>query len=594
MEPCIDSRGCTAYNEAMEWKVIHTAQQMAPHLPGLLAARVLAVDLETGGLDPHRHPIRLVQLAAEGMPVLVVNLRAYLPEGLPQLHEILATKAVKVFQNAKFDLQFLLPLGIYPKPVFDTMLAGRLLYMPGKPRRVNLRALAAEYLGEDLDKGLQTSDWDGPLTESQIEYAARDAHILLRLRQRMIPQMVAAGLVKVAEIEFACVRAMAQLEYHGIALDVPRWQALTAQVEAEREAAVEMLSPYTGKPLAQTTLWGKDEIYGFNLDSNAYVMELLSKNGIQVPSTSKGELYPYRDHPLVKGLLRYRKAAKALSAVLLPMPGMVHPVTGRLHPHYEQIGAYSGRMSCYNPNIQQIPRGREFRACFVAPQGRCLVIADYAQIELRVTAQMTQDERMLAAYRKGEDLHCLTASLLLDKPTDAVTKQDRQAAKAVNFGLIYGMGANGLQGYAQQSYGVEMSHAQAELFRERFFRAYREVARWHRSLKEKPPQEGRTLTGRRFPISSTPSLPELSNSPVQGTAADIVKKALGMLAGHTEGTDIRMAAVVHDEIVLECSQEDGPQVAEMLRAVMEEAQEAVLPSVPGEAEAKVADSWAEK
>ncbi len=570
---------------------------LLPHLPVLRSAHVIAVDLETTGLDPHLSSIRLIQLAVEGMPVLVVDAPAFLreAEGLALLREVFQGEGIKVFQNAKFDLQFLIPLSIYPRPVFDTMLAARLLYEPGMPRSVSLAAVADYYLGETLNKQEQRGDWAAQtLTPAQIEYAARDAAILLRLRHALISRIMEAGVGKAAEIEFACVRAVAEMEFHGIYLDTPMWRTLAERTSAARDAALESLYAYTGKPTVQTTLFGEEKVMGFNLDSNPYVLTLLHRNGISVQSTSASDLYPYRAHPLAQALTAYRKAQKSLSAILEPIAAAVHPATGRLHPHYGQIAAFTGRMSCGTPNIQQIPRDPAFRACFCAPQSRCLVIADYSQIELRVAAQISGDSRMITAYREGEDLHRVTASLMTGKPVGQVTKQERQAAKAVNFGLIYGMGAVGLQQYARQTYGVEMTAEQAGLFRSRFFTAYRGIASWHQRLKDYPSKEGRTLTGRRFAFTETPSLPLLSNSPVQGTAADIIKKALGHLSHQLEGADTWIVGVVHDEILLECPAEKAPETAALLKETMEKAANGILPMVPSVVEAKISASWAEK
>lgn len=154
---------------------------------------------------------------------------------------------------------------------------------------------------------------------------------------------------------------------------------------------------------------GTDVILGDNYDGNAFVMKLLADNGIKVQATSKRDLAPYRDHPLVAALMTYRYTSKALSSTLAPIRLSVHPKTGRVRPHYGQIGSWSGRMSCGNPNIQQIPREAAFHACFCAPAGRALVLADYSQIELRVAAQISGDRRMTTAFRQGEDLHALTA-----------------------------------------------------------------------------------------------------------------------------------------------------------------------------------------
>ncbi len=581
----------------MDILYLQKPEDLLPHLPALCSARAIGVDLETTGLDPHGADIRLIQMAVEGMPVLVVDAPAFLMEagGLPILRDAFSGEGVKVFQNAKFDLQFLMPLHIYPRHLFDTMLAARLLYAPGMPRSASLASLADYYLGETLDKQEQKGDWASKmLTPAQIEYAAKDAAILLRLRHAMIPRLMEAGLGKVAEIEFACARAVAQMEYHGIYLDIAPWKSLTQKTMEARDVALEALYAYTGRPTVQTALFGEEKVMGFNLDSNPYVLGLLHRNCIPVENTAKGDLYPYRNHPLVQALTAYRKAQKSLAALLEPIGASVHPVTKRLHPHYGQIAAFTGRMSCSDPNIQQIPRDPAFRACFAAPPGRRLVIADYSQIELRVAAQISGDSRMIAAYRNGEDLHMLTASLMTGNLIGQVTKQERQAAKAVNFGLIYGMGAAGLQQYAQQTYGVVMTAEKAAFFRTRFFAAYQGIASWHQRLKDYPAKEGRTLTGRRFTFSETPALPLLSNSPVQGTAADIVKKALGNLSRQVERTDTWIVGVVHDEILLECPEAKAPQTAAMLKETMEEAANGILPLVPSAVEAKISASWAEK
>jgi len=246
-----------------------------------------------------------------------------------------------------------------------------------------------------------------------------------------------------------------------------------------------------------------------------------------------------------------------------------------------------------SPNIQQIPRSAKFRACFIAPLGRKLIIADYSQIELRVAAEITHDPRMTAAYHNGDDLHRLTASLMLGKDMDSVAPQERQAAKAVNFGLIFAMGAAGLKGYAEQSYGVEMTLEQAEQFRNSFFKAYTGMDKWHRALKKNPPTEGRTLAGRRFAFSKNAGLAIFSNSPVQGTAADITKKALGMLVNRLKGTDTHIIGVIHDEILLESPDETADEAAEILKSTMEAAGNSILKSVPCEAEVSIAQNWAD-
>jgi DNA polymerase-1 len=449
-------------------------------------------------------------------------------------------------------------------------------------------------LGEAVDKEEQAGDWGGELREAQLAYAARDAEILLRLREAMVDEIYGNNLASIARIEFSCVQAVAQMEYAGVLLDSPRWAQLTARTEAERDEALGVLYQYDGKPAMQMDLWGGSAAAGHNFDSNQYVLHLLRANGIEADATSKRNLSAYSKHPLIKALTAYRKAAKSLSGFLYPIPQMISPETGRLHPRYGQIGAWSGRMSCGGPNIQQIPRDSNFRACFIPAPGKKLVIADYSQIELRVAAQISGDGRMIAAYKKGEDLHTLTASLVSEIPAGAVTKAQRQAAKAVNFGLIYGMGAAGLQQYAQQSYGVEMTLDQAVRFRDNFFKAYPGIADWHNRIKNTKPDVEKSLFGRKFLFDAESGMSGRYNTPVQGTAADIAKAALAKIARRSIGTGIRVIAAVHDEILLEADECEAPAAARMLKDAMESSGSGALTEVPCVADVKIADSWAGK
>ncbi|MEM5819221.1 MAG: bifunctional 3'-5' exonuclease/DNA polymerase, partial [Desulfitobacterium hafniense] len=243
--------------EGMAIKLILRPADLMPYMEKLTGAKVIAVDTETTGLDPHTCRLRLIQLAAEDLPVLVIDCFSFLPQGRELIHAVLSAPGIKVFQNAKFDLQFLTALDIFPPRIFDTMLAAQLLQGSGGPAQANLKVLARHYLNEDLNKEEQTSNWQGELTKSQILYAARDAEILLRLRKAMIPQILANHLTQIAEIEFRCVKAMAHLEYRGIYLDQQKWQALYAKTEMERQTALHSLYAYVERPLMQMSLWGE-------------------------------------------------------------------------------------------------------------------------------------------------------------------------------------------------------------------------------------------------------------------------------------------------------------------------------------------------
>ena len=578
----------------MDYILIKNQDDIRQKLSIIKQSKIIAIDTETTGLNPHADRIRLIQIAIEGYPVFILDCFSFLPEGIDLLKDILEDTNIKIFQNAKFDLQFFIALNIHPRPIFDTMLAGQLLRTSGGSSRVNLAALAKHYMDEEIAKEEQTSNWQGELNESQLLYAARDAEVLIRLRNVLVKQLYDNGLNTIARIEFLCVHAIAQMEYTGISLDMERWKKLIVQTEKEQENAQTILYEYAGKPLVQRSLFGEDIVLNHNFDSNQYILRLLHENGIETNATSKRVLSVYSDHPLIKALTSYRKATKALSSFLYPIPHMIYQKTNRLHPHYGQIGAWSGRMCCGGPNIQQIPRDLNFRACFMAPPGKKLIIADYSQIELRVAAKFSGDKRMIAAYKNGEDLHSLTASLVSDIPVDSVTKELRQAAKAVNFGLIFGMGAAGLQEYAQQSYGVEMTLEQATNFRSNFFKAYPGIAEWHRYIKKNKPVEERTLSGRKFIFDENSGMSGRYNTPVQGTAADIVKAALGTLVIKIRGTNIKIIAAVHDEILLESNEEETTSAATILKDAMELSGNAILMTVPCVVDVKISDSWAEK
>ncbi|MCL2321688.1 MAG: bifunctional 3'-5' exonuclease/DNA polymerase, partial [Oscillospiraceae bacterium] len=244
----------------MQYKLILYPHEIIPYLTGLKQAKVLAVDTETTGLDSHIDKIRLIQLAAMGLPVFIIDCFAFLPEGIHIIKDILESRSVKVFQNAKFDLQFFMAMDVFPFPIFDTMLANQLLQTSGGASRSSLAILAQHYLNETLIKDEQTSNWQGNLSESQLLYAAKDAYVLLRLREAMVRKIYENNLSEIALIEFSCVRAIAEMEYTGICLDTKLWNKLLIETEKERDEALDVLYTYAGKPIVQMNLWGEDKI----------------------------------------------------------------------------------------------------------------------------------------------------------------------------------------------------------------------------------------------------------------------------------------------------------------------------------------------
>jgi DNA polymerase-1 len=579
------------------YKLVDSSQTLLEAVTTLSSCKVVGIDCETTGLDPLRDKVRLLQLAGEGLDrAFVVDIAKLNECDLSMIKTFLEGEQVKVFHNAKFDMKFLRQMGVrVAPPVFDTMLASQLLTAGYQVAGHGLDDLARQYLGENLDKAFQISDWSGELTDEQLEYSARDAMILPKLRSALAPLLVRYGLVDTAKLEFDCLYAVVDMELNGMMLDVRRWERLTEKLQSDMEkAAAQLQSMLKEAFVGEVSLFGA-EYQIVNLDSTQQILDALRSLGVPAEGTSRAHLAPLAsDYPVVAALLDYRDVAKKVQAFAESLPTYVHPVTGRIHPTYHQLGASTGRFSCSDPNLQQIPRGVEFRSCFVPAEGYKIVIADYSQIELRVAAEISKDVRMIAAYQHGEDLHRLTASLVTGKDMKDVTKDERQAAKAVNFGLIYAMGAAGLRAYARNTYGVEMTMEQAETFRNRFFSAYKGLERWHRSVGASRQTSTRTIGGRLRQWRTDPKLTGLLNTPVQGTAADIVKRALANLSEALRGTGVRIIGSVHDEILLESPSEKAEWAAGILKSKMEEAGAHYLGLVPVVAEASIADSWAEK
>ena len=537
--------------------------------------------LKQAGLDPYQARVRLIQLAVKNHPVILVDLDAFHSSTeLQPLQWVLMNDSVKVFHNANFDIKMLWSIGFNVNgQIFDTMLAARLLSPTG---RVTLAEVARTYLNIPLPKGEQTSDWSGDLTDSQLLYAAHDARILLRLRERLKPQLRDEALTEVAKIEFDCVRATAEMEYSGMKLDANQINRYRRRVEAQRTQLQTILFEYLGE---------------INLTSPIQLKTALAKIGVEVESTSRRALYLRVDsHPCISTLLTYKKLSTLITSFFNPVPRATSAHTGRVHANYWQLGAVTGRFSCSGPNFQQVPRDPDVRRCFIAEPGGKLIIADYSQVELRVAAAISADRKMIKAYRNGEDLHRLTASLVQNISPAKVTKEQRNAAKAINFGLIYGMGPKGLMYSAKANYGVEMSLEEAETFKRRYFEAYSGICAWHRKSgwELKFTNKQRTLCGRRFVWREPPSFTVFVNRQVQGTAADIAKIALGRLPHALKGTEAKVIAMIHDEIIIEVPEANACAAAAILRRTMETAGNEALKTVPVVAETRIADNWAQK
>jgi DNA polymerase-1 len=577
--------------------VVDTSAGLENLVQALQAARVISFDTETTSTDEMTAGlvgISLAVRAGEGY---------YIPVGhrngtqLP-LEQVLSAlrgpltdaKIPKIGHHMKYDFIVLARLGLRVAPLaFDSMIAEWLI--DPNSRNLGLKNLALARLGdmmihiEDLiGTGKNQLSMDQVAIADAAPYAAADAETVIRLQP--ILQKGLDAHPKLADlfdkIEMPLVPVLADMEMTGIQLDRDFFAAFALQLDERIQTIQQDIYTAVGK--------------AFNLNSTQQLSDVLfgtlhleppdrgKKTASGHYSTAAGVLDEMSgQHPVVDAILEYRELAKLKSTYVDTLPLEIHPETGRVHTSYSQTGAVTGRLSSSNPNLQNIPTrtelGRRVRRGFVAGPGKVLVSLDYSQIELRLVAFMAQDEAMLSAFRQGQDIHAATAAAIYGVPLEAVTKEQRRHAKAINFGLIYGMSAFGLT----RTTGLTL--AESEDFVKAYFRQFPGVKAYLDGIRKSARETGyvETLLGRRryFPtLQSTLNQTlrnreerEAINAPIQGTAADIMKIAMLRIpdALVKAGLQAKMMLQVHDELVLEAPKEELQGVVRVVSQVMEEA-----------------------
>jgi DNA polymerase I-like protein with 3'-5' exonuclease and polymerase domains len=533
----------------------------------------VGLDLETTGLSHARDRVRLLSLATPSGTFLVDVFRVDPSPVWPAL-----AGAEVVGHNLGFDLPFLMKLGFVPGRVRDTMLASQVLHAGDRAIGHAIKDLTQRHLGINLDKEMQTANWSGSLSESHLEYAARDAEIPLALWEKLTAEIANANLTATVETEMVALPAVAWAAVQGVGFYRMAWEAVAAEAEARAGTLREQLDelvPNAGN-LFGVTNWNSPEA----------VTEAFAGLGLTLESTDDDALAAL-DHPAAALLREYRAASKLSGTYGREWLRHVSP-DGRVYATWKQIGAgASGRMSCKQPNLQQLPRDPRYRRCFIAPPGRVLVKADYSQIELRIAAKITGDKRMLGAYNRGEDLHTTTARSVLGK--SEVTKADRQLSKSLNFGLLYGMGAKSLAAYATSNFGVSLTESEAAKHRDVFFRTYPGLRAWHRGVPNGTIQT-RTLAGRRRVGVS--AFTEKLNTPTQGSGADGLKRALALLWERRSACPGAFPVLlVHDEIVIECDETQRDEAMTWVRDAMRDGMAPLLDPVPVEVEVSAGRTW---
>ena len=598
-----------------DYQTVLTEAHFADWLERLNTADLIAVDTETTSLDYMKAELVGVSVAVTpGQAAYIPFAHDYMgaPQQLSrdfvleQLKPLLENPQInKVGQNLKYDMSVLAQHGINLQGIaFDTMLESYVL--DSVATRHDMYSLALKYLNETTisfadvaGKGAAQITFNQVALEQAGPYAAEDADITLRLHQALWPQLVAEPTLATvfSDIELPLVPVLSRIERTGALIDSTLLFQQSQEL-AERLAELE------------TEAW---DLAGqqFNLASPKQLGEILfDKLGIPVlkktekgaPSTKEEVLQELAlDYPLPKVLLEHRGLAKLKSTYTDKLPVMINSTTGRIHTSYHQAGTATGRLSSSDPNLQNIPirsaEGRRVRQAFIAAPGHKLVAADYSQIELRIMAHLSEDPSLLAAFKSGQDIHRATAAEVFGVATDEVTADQRRSAKAINFGLIYVMSAFGL---ARQ---LTIGRKQAADYIELYFARYPGVQNYMNTIRHTAAERGyvETIFGRRL------YLPEINarngmrrqaaertaiNAPMQGTAADIIKRAMVSVDDWLrQGTlKSRMIMQVHDELVLEVPESELQLIQAGLIQRMESAAELLVPLV---VDVGVGDNWDE-
>ncbi|MGX6642382.1 DNA polymerase I [Legionella pneumophila] len=583
------------------YEIITTHQQLNHWLNKLEQSQQFCIDTETTNLDVMQAELVGISLAVEEENASYIPLahtdgstQLVKEEVLTALKPILENPAIgKIGQNIKYDYSVLKNYGITLKGIkYDTMLESYVLNSGAG--RHDMDSLALKYLGyktisyEDVaGKGAKQLRFDQiPVVKAGI-YAAEDADITLRLHHKLYPMLDESLRNVLHDIEIPLLTVLADMEMHGVLIDPVILEKHGSRLKEQMKSLEQEAVQLAGK--------------AFNLNSPKQLQEILfdeqklpvvAKTPTGQPSTAESVLQELAfDYRLPAVILEYRSLSKLVSTYIDALPKRINPKTHRVHTSYNQAVAATGRLSSSDPNLQNIPirseEGRLIRTAFIAPEGSLIMAADYSQIELRIMAHLSQDDNLLRAFANGWDIHAATASEIFQTNLDAVSKEQRRRAKAVNFGLIYGMSAFGLA----KQIGVERQDAQHYI--DTYFHRYPKVLEYMERTRKQAHQLGyvETLFGRRL------YLPEINsrnlmrqkaaertaiNGPMQGTAADIIKKTMLAISSweHSQkNPSAKMIMQVHDELVFEVRKEAVEECRAIIHKLMEQTVKLSVPLV---------------
>jgi DNA polymerase-1 len=523
---------------------------------------------------------------------------------LEQLKPVLEDKEVKkVGQNIKYEWIVLKQHGIHLRGIEgDTMVASYLLN-PTKHNH-NLSEIAQEYLDrsvtdfkEVVGSGMKAVTFDQIELAKARDYSCEDADVTLQLSRLLFPKLKEEGFKDLFDrVEMPLVTVLAKMEMNGVKIDLDLLQEYSKEIETQLQQKTERIYGLAGEV--------------FNINSSQQLGKILFDK-LKLPVIKKTKTGASTDvevltklslqHELPFEILGYRNLSKLKSTYVDALPKLIHPKTGRVHTSYNQTVTATGRLSSSDPNLQNIPvraeEGNRIRQAFIPEKGWSLVSADYSQIELRILAHLSQDETLIKAFQNDEDVHARTASEIFSVPMEKVTPSMRREAKVINFGIIYGMSGYGLS----QQLGTDPKVAQAYI--DEYFKKYTGVQTYIEKSLEEARQKGYTMTllhrRRYLPDIHSPTVAIRQatermavNTPLQGTAADIIKVAMIRIQNRIEelGLSAKMIMQVHDELVFETPEKEFQKTMPMIQAEMESVMDL---SVPLKVSIHSGKNWAE-
>lgn len=558
---------------------------------------IIEIDTEATGLDPYLSKISLLQI---GIPnkAFVFDVRIL---GLDLFRPILTDASkVKLLQNAVYDMKLIkVHGGYYIENVYDTMLVEQLFNLGLMGKRADLATLVYKYLGITIDKEPRSTfeNYEQEFQPFQLEYAANDVVVLNAIREMQLPRIREEGFENVCRLEFDFLKPMCEMELNGITFDVDKHRVVLSDIAKENEKHGDIVKSMLGAFDDQTTLFGVSTV---NIDSNAQLLAALRKYGLPLSSTDKNELAKYKGQPVIDELLAYRAAQKFISTYGETLIDKIHPLTGRLHTEFKQMVS-TGRMSSSNPNLQNIPKKQIYRSCYIAKEGYSLVTADMSGAELRILGNLSADPVFVECYSNGIDLHSRTASEVFGIPMDKIHSKHRNAAKAINFGLCYGLSKFGL------ARRLKIPENEAEDMINKYFDRYSGIKRLLESAAKLAVRKrySTTVSGRKrfytLPEYGHPDFNRMKarieregkNAIIQGANADTIKESMVLIVDRLSrgGYDAKLLLTVHDEVVVEVREDQKYEVAKLVSQSLVDGFGKYFNLIPMTADALIGPCW---